>query len=202
MSIIKWYDQTQKAIKTNRKYQSHTCYYYKYCCFGSLAVYLWQFCFRFNPLLRFGFKILGIRFSLGVRLLVLMVNVRGKRLWENVKSVCDDVESWEQLQKSGHVTVHTGRRKSGEMSQRFLLRRNIQPTRRRSWRAAVSAVCVSMKPASWCGSRASGSAPWSGLWTDSFCCLSGEWTCRRLSQTPASLCLRVRGAAAHSVAAS
>lgn len=112
MSIIKWYDQTQKAIKTNRKYQSHTCYYYKYCCFGSLAVYLWQFCFRFNPLLRFGFKILGIRFSLGVRLLVLMVNVRGKRLWENVKvcvmmlkveSSCRSLDMWPSTQEEERV---------------------------------------------------------------------------------------------------
>lgn len=53
------------------------------------------------------------------------------------------------------------------------------------WRAAVCSVCVGTKPTSWSGSRASGSAPWSGFWTQPFCCSSGEWTLRSIS-APAS----------------
>lgn len=49
---------------------------------------------------------------------------------------------------------------------------------------AVCAACVSTKPTSWSGSRASGWAPWNGAWTDSSCCLSGEGT-RRKSPRPA-----------------
>lgn len=42
-------------------------------------------------------------------------------------------------------------------------------------RAAGCALCVSMKPTSWSGSRASGSAHSSGVWTEPFCSSSGEW---------------------------
>lgn len=82
-----------------------------------------------------------------------------------------------QLLGSGHVTLHTGRR-AEETSHTFILHWQERSGSRRaaSCPAALSSLCASTKPTSWSGSGASGSGLWSGVWTEPFCCLSGEWT--------------------------
>lgn len=55
----------------------------------------------------------------------------------------------------------------------------------RSWR--VFAASVSTKPTSWSGSRAFGSGPWNGAWTDSSCCSSGERTRHKAQANHAQL---------------